>query len=223
LYLREIRLTCLEENTFSSLKLLIQLDISNNRLSTIGRTIFNNLDSLEYLNISSNLIKYIYMDQFSSLINLFDLDMSDNLIEHFYPSTFCNLTRLKNLYFHMNRLKVIDKLDGLNSIKNVYLDSSLLLENFTNVVNLKDSIHIKLYKKSRDISYFKSVNVISYSTYTLNNSINEYCSVYMFLIKYSVSLNLKTDEDFDLFFDNCLLFSTQTMFVESIFTSTRIT
>jgi Leucine-rich repeat (LRR) protein len=220
LYLKNNQINLFEKEAFSGLKLLLGLDISNNRLPLIERTTFKTLNSLDYLNVSSNFIQYIYQDQFSSLVNLVDLDMSNNTIEYFDSKTFSDLISLENLCIHMNRLKTIDKLDGLSSIRNIYLDISLLLENFTNVVNLRNSIQVKLHKESRNIIYLKSVNVITYPHIVTNDSVNEYCIVSMFFIKYNISFNLKTDEDFDSTTSNCekiclLKFNSMEIFVEN--------
>jgi Leucine-rich repeat (LRR) protein len=219
LYLQKNRLTYLEEELFAPLKILTTLDISSNNLSYIKRNTFQPLFSLELLNISSNSLKFIYEDQFSALVNLIDLDLSNNSIQYLHQSTFSNLKSLKNLFIQMNRLKFIAKLDGMTVITNIYLDSYLILTNSTNVANLKESIQVKFYKKSLGISFLKSVNVISYSTAKTislsDESMSKYCNASMFLIKYNIPLNLKTEENFDAFIANCSQFSTKYMFVES--------
>jgi Leucine-rich repeat (LRR) protein len=215
LYLSRNRISYLNEDTFSSLIILAELDISCNNLNRIESNTFKSLDSLEFLNISSNPLESIFQDQFVSLGNLADLDASNDSIEYFHANTFANLINLKNLFIHMNRLKFIEKLVGLSFIKNIYLDLYLIISNPTNVVNLKESIRIKFHKKSRGISYLKSVNVITYPPMLETMTSNEYCSAEMFLIKYNISLNLKTDRDFDYFIGSCEQFSHENMFIES--------
>jgi Leucine-rich repeat (LRR) protein len=217
LYLMKNKLSSLDEKVFANLKLLIELDISVNRFTYFGKKTFKSLEILEYLNISSNFIDRIDEDQFSKLVNLFSLDMSDNLIEYFYPRTFTNLLNLKNLYIDENRLKIIEKLDGLRSIRNFYLDSYLILANSTNVVNIEESINVQLHKSTASgVNYFKSVNVITRAKNITGEFLNEYCSASMFLIKNRISLNLKTDLDFIEFFAYCVQFSRENMFVESV-------
>jgi Leucine-rich repeat (LRR) protein len=212
-YIQENRITSLIENAFLELKQLRLLDISKNRLSFIERNIFRSLSSLEILNLSCNLIKQIHQNQFSSLINLIDLDISDNSIEYIHPQTFSQLARVRNLYVHKNNVKFIDELDGLSSIKNIYLDSSLLLDNFTSLINLKESIQVRFYKKSLGISYLRSVNVITYPQDVSLDHLEEYCVIYLFLIRHNISLNLKTAGDFDYFFSFCKPFSAKSMFI----------
>jgi Leucine-rich repeat (LRR) protein len=219
-YLQKNKISYLEENIFSPLKLLLLLDISNNRLMLIKENTFLDLPTLKYLNISSNLLKSVYPRQFLSLVNLIDLDMSNNSIDQIVSQTFSYLTNLQNFFIHLNPIKTINKLDGLYAIKNIYLDSDLIIKDMLNVVNLRDSIQIQLYKNtSRGIIYLKSVNVITYTRNVTNDDLDDYCRASMFLIKYNISLNLKTDQDFNNFFSNCKQFAAENMFTESSFSS----
>jgi Leucine-rich repeat (LRR) protein len=215
LHLQENRITYLKENTFSELSKLLKLDISQNKLIFIEKYTFMSLPVLEHLNMSCNLIKLINIDQFSSLVNLIELDMSYNSIEYFHPHTFLNLRSLKNLYFQMNSVRSIEKLIGLASIRNIHLDLNLLLEN-TSAVNLEESIHVKFYKKSLDINYLISVNIITYPQNSTFNYLDKYCATLLFLIKNKISLNLITEEDFDSFFTSCRIYSAKNMFVASV-------
>jgi Leucine-rich repeat (LRR) protein len=216
LYLSRNRLTHLSNETFLPLHLLLELDISNNELTLIERNTLKSLETLEYLNMSSNLIKYIYQDQFHLLIHLIYLDISNNSIETIHPDTFSDLIKLENLFIHINSLKIINKLTGLRAITNIYLDSRLIVENPINVFNLKESIQIQLYKNtSRGIIYLKSVNMITYPHNLTNGDLDDYCRASIFLIKYNISLNLKTDHDFDDFFSYCEPFAAENMFTES--------
>jgi hypothetical protein len=215
LFMQGNKLKVLEASIFAPLRLLISLNISRNQLSLIERNTFTNLNTLEYLNASSNLIKFVYEDQFSTLIYLVDLDISNNSIEKIHSKTLANQMRLKNLFIHLNPLKYIDKLDGIDAIRNFHLDSHLIVANFSNVFNLKESIQITLYKKSRGISYLKAVNVITYLQNVSDYDLNEYCHASMYLIKHSVSLNLKTDQDAGEFFIHCEQYSSEFMFIES--------
>jgi Leucine-rich repeat (LRR) protein len=221
LYLQENKIAFLVENAFESLKQLLQLDISMNRLTAIQRNTFKSLTTLENLNISSNSIEIIHSYKFEFNCYLITLDMSGNLIENIHSHTFGNLIYLKNLHLQLNHLKTISKLDSLISIRNICLDNTLIVEgNFSNVVSLKQSIQVQLYKKSLDINYLKSINVIMIQNMTQSRNmtsehLSAYCNATLFLVKHNISLNLKTDDEFNSFFSLCVQYAHDYMFIES--------
>ena len=118
---------------------------------------------------------------------------------------------MKNLYLHMNELKIINIISGLMSIRiYIYLDSILLRSNFTNLVNLKNSIQVKLIKTTHPgIKMYRSVNIIYISPTMRNVSLDDAsvlefdCNATVYLARFNIQLNLKTDSGFNDFFNSC--------------------
>ena len=127
-----------------------------------------------------------------------------------FKSLFYTMNSLwSSVYLHMNQLKSIENFEGLASIRNIHLDSNLLRSNFKNLVNLKDSIQVNLIKTTRNISMFRSVNII-YSDLTMSsvslydqNVLEIDCQATVFLARFNIQLNLKTDAGFHYFFNSC--------------------
>ncbi|MGH0139882.1 UNVERIFIED_CONTAM: hypothetical protein FKN15_076419 [Acipenser sinensis] len=67
LFLRQNEISVISENTFSSLRNLIELDLSGNKLHRLPANIFQDLRSLETLNLSGNNLSHIHPSQFDSL------------------------------------------------------------------------------------------------------------------------------------------------------------
>jgi hypothetical protein len=98
------------------------------------------------------------------------------------------------------------------------VDTHLIVANSANVLNLKDSIRVQFDKNSRGIVYLKAVNVITRPVIVENGNetfIAEYCAASFFLIRHSISLNLKTDDDYERFYATCESFAAHSMFIES--------
>ncbi len=175
------RIKTLNSDLFVKLKKLDKLDLSQNNLMCLNESLFQNQGYLSFLNLGSNSIRIINENQFFSLTSLQDLDISNNSIENINSTLFKNLKNMKNLYMHLNLLKIIEPLSGLNSIRNIYLEGFVFRENFANLVNLKNSIQVKLIKTTRGIKMFRPVNMI-YSNLGQNgrvydhNALGEECT-----------------------------------------------
>ncbi len=103
---------------------LIQLEMSNTRLSLTRNRQFSKLVYLRTLNLSHNSITEIRMDSFSSLRNLHTIDLSGNLITTIKSKLFASNHLMRVLNIRNNALQMLDScsLWGLQSL--VTLDLS---------------------------------------------------------------------------------------------------
>uniref|UniRef100_A0A915HT16 Uncharacterized protein n=1 Tax=Romanomermis culicivorax TaxID=13658 RepID=A0A915HT16_ROMCU len=94
------KITSIVQDNFSSSSLssLEHLDLSRNLLTTLGRGILNKYQKLKILKLESNTLSEITTDQLDQLINLEILSLHDNPIHLIYNFSMQNLTNLKNLY-----------------------------------------------------------------------------------------------------------------------------
>ncbi|NXS41201.1 RXFP1 protein, partial [Balaeniceps rex] len=76
LVMRRNKISSLDENSFSSLQMLDELDLASNKIESLPPYIFNDLKELSQLNLSYNPIKKIQIDQFDFLIKLKSLEFS---------------------------------------------------------------------------------------------------------------------------------------------------
>lgn len=91
----------LTEDSFSSLKHLITLNISKNKLKTISIDAFKYLFKLKKLNLEENYITYLALNIYSFLI---DLNLSNNYIM-FIPSNFDFMKTNGTISLYGNPLK----------------------------------------------------------------------------------------------------------------------
>jgi Leucine-rich repeat (LRR) protein len=224
-HLKHLDLSCnflisLREDLFSSLKALERLDLSRNNLVSLEPDLFKTLDDLLFLNLSSNSIKSLDKLQFSTLICLEDLDLSNNSIEFLHSEIFANLSSLTSLYLHMNLLKKIDKLYGLESIRNIFIDSELFRSSNGSIYNLKYSISVRLIKETLNVKILKSVNII-YSDLERQKYDFSDCLVTLFFARFNILLNLKTDSSYHDFMSSCSEFIGKRFFSKKDFMFNR--
>ncbi|XP_028815246.1 leucine-rich repeat and transmembrane domain-containing protein 2 isoform X2 [Denticeps clupeoides] len=118
LQLSRNRLTSLGPKSFSSLSLLESLDLSNNQLSTVDSRSFFNLSQLKYLNLSSNSFVELPPALFRGLGMLTELSISNSSLEILNGDIFLGLTKLRHLDLSQNRLAslpqgLLEDLQGL--------------------------------------------------------------------------------------------------------------
>ncbi|XP_022119600.2 protein artichoke [Pieris rapae] len=105
----------LVKGTFEGLFFIVELDISHQRLTSIGDFAFVGLDMLEVLMLNNNKIQNVSKSSFDSLRNLRRLDLSDNQIHDLNFEVFY-LLKLQFLSIRGNFLRIIGKghFDSLN-------------------------------------------------------------------------------------------------------------
>lgn len=106
--------------TFKSLFSLRLLDLSNNKITSLGNSIFVDLHALEFLDLKKNLIESIAMDTFANLSSLTSLVLSHNFIKNVNFSL-NSLVNLNVLSLDFNEIYSVEKHLVTNSPKLVDL------------------------------------------------------------------------------------------------------
>ena len=124
------------------------LDLSNNKLNSIGLNTFKNLKNLKYLYLNSNQIHDINLFSFELNVNLIELNLRQNLINDnvIQFTIFSNFKKLKHLDLSFNALKRFN----YYLVQNLISLENLLLSN--NKLKHVDSILFR-YFKLIDLSY----------------------------------------------------------------------
>ena len=84
----------IDDNTFSSLKDLVHLDLSSNLIESINKRQFSKLTNLETLVLSKNRIECIEKNAFLKLKNLKKFELSGNSLSMLNPQLFIGLKKL---------------------------------------------------------------------------------------------------------------------------------
>ncbi|KAM4781783.1 relaxin receptor 1 isoform 3-T3 [Cyanocitta cristata] len=127
LVMRRNKISSLNENSFSSLQLLDELDLASNKIESLPPYIFKELKELSQLNLSYNPIKKIQIDQFDFLIKLKSLSLEGIEIANIQRRMFRPLRNLSHIYFkkfqycgyapHVRSCK--PNTDGISSLENL--------------------------------------------------------------------------------------------------------
>ncbi|XP_047932129.1 relaxin receptor 1 isoform X1 [Anser cygnoides] len=127
LVMRRNKISSLNENSFSSLQMLDELDLASNKIESLPPYIFKDLKELSQLNLSYNPIKKIQIDQFDFLTKLKSLSLEGIDIANIQRRMFRPLRNLSHIYFkkfqycgyapHVRSCK--PNTDGISSLENL--------------------------------------------------------------------------------------------------------
>ncbi|CAG9816878.1 unnamed protein product [Phaedon cochleariae] len=109
---------------------LVALNLSNNRIKTLGNSNFNSQRNLTRLDLSANQIENLSKDSLKGLKALTHLDLSNNSLEELQSAAFRDLHSLSVLRLSGNRLIHLE--EGLfhtgKHLKELYLNDNQFLE-----------------------------------------------------------------------------------------------
>jgi Leucine-rich repeat (LRR) protein len=209
----------IEPSSFINLYNLEALILSRNKLAVLNdSSLFNCLISLRYLSLKSNLISSIPARLLYNLAKLEVLDLSCNRIFSIETHGIYGLANLMDLHLNnnseglkMNNFSIV----GLQSIQNIYISGIVISRE-----DVKDAfIELNKQKNARNNlrsilnrRYFRSLNLISVGSEHLAE-----CILYIYLIRFNIHFNLKSDSDINRFLGRCgqmelALFSKQHQF-----------
>ena len=94
---------------FSTLKRLVALDLSHNKITSIGRSLFQGLDNLQVLTLAHNEIQSLDGAVLSNLVNLRALVLSENKLKSLHPASFHRLGKLHSLSLDHNLISVLPR------------------------------------------------------------------------------------------------------------------
>ncbi|XP_054165846.1 uncharacterized protein LOC128963368 [Oppia nitens] len=100
-------ITALDEQAFYQVSNLVDLDISNNFLTTVPTNALQYCPILRKLYFSHNVIKQLTNESFAKFKHLQTIDLSHNTIELIESNAFQGLKNLKQLYLSENKLSYI--------------------------------------------------------------------------------------------------------------------
>lgn len=126
LYLGEIKLHSIQDNTFECLNQLKVLYLWQNSISKITTKTFNGLVNLNELMLNDNKIKKIQDNSFFSLNKLEILRLDGNQLSELNEFTFNGLNNVKELWLHNNKIYLIkdDSFKCLNNLKELKLNNN---------------------------------------------------------------------------------------------------
>ncbi|KAK5639367.1 hypothetical protein RI129_011859 [Pyrocoelia pectoralis] len=109
---------------------LISLDLSANKIQTLGNSNFEFQRHLKHLNLSNNEIESLSKDSFKGLHNLTELDLSYNRLEELSSVTFHELHSLEILRLSNNQLVYLEEglLSHAKHLRELILDDNQILE-----------------------------------------------------------------------------------------------
>ncbi|XP_050098789.1 nyctalopin-like [Anopheles aquasalis] len=127
---------------------LESLDLSHNRIDTLGSKNFEAQEKLRTLNVSHNVLQSLAKDAFRGLKRLELLQLSDNQLEQIHPTAFGTLVSLRRLELRNNRLVSFEYgvLKPLTALETLLLDNNQLLEvpYEGNLEHLRSLAHLEL-------------------------------------------------------------------------------
>jgi hypothetical protein len=134
----------IDSSAFTSLSILVALDLGFNSLSAIPSGLFSSQKDLLELNLNNNMIEEIPLNLLSVMPNLFSLLLNGNRLRSFGNSTFSSLPSLEKLYLQDNLLSTIaeSSFSGLKELEFINLSSnrisSLSASTFNNLESLME-------------------------------------------------------------------------------------
>ena len=105
LHMVNCRLHEINVDAFQQLSNLIELDLSQNDLTTLPTPALVNTPILRKLSLANNKIRAIKNEPFGKLNQLQSIDLSRNGIEFIDSNSFVGIRNLKHLYLHENKLR----------------------------------------------------------------------------------------------------------------------
>jgi len=107
IYLNRCGLVSLDDEAFYQVSNLIELDLSNNFLTSVPSKALEYCPIIRKLNFAHNQIRELVNNTFAKFIHLQTIDLSDNNIEFIDVNAFQGLKSLKQLYLNGNKLRYV--------------------------------------------------------------------------------------------------------------------
>jgi Leucine-rich repeat (LRR) protein len=201
-------------------------NFDSNNISLIENDAFLNCRSLESLSIAHNRLTFLTANNFHFLFSLIQLNLSFNKLNFIENRTFINLNKLKSLDLNHNELYSIENnlFVGLRNLNDLYLlsknEMTFYNQSFQHLPNISkivfnESLIFKYeclfeHDLQRDIQrnvsnkyiFYKSINLLTLN-FSFEDEFRLKCDLVFHLFQFNVHLNLRTDNDNDLFFDSC--------------------
>lgn len=109
IYLKRSHISSVHRDAFKNLKILIEIDLSENEIDQLDRSTFNGNDRLRVLYLNGNPLKILQAHQFPVLPHLRSLDLHNCQISNIDPLAFANLELLELLNLKSNLMQSLDE------------------------------------------------------------------------------------------------------------------
>ncbi|CAD7091308.1 unnamed protein product [Hermetia illucens] len=126
IYLKKSEIQYIHKESFKNLKILIEIDLSDNKIEMLDKETFSGNDRLRILYLNGNPLKRLIAYQFPILPHLRTLDLHDCLIRFIDPMAFANLNLLEFLYLKNNLLENLSEyvFQHMTNLKTLILDEN---------------------------------------------------------------------------------------------------
>uniref|UniRef100_A0A1I8MGN2 Uncharacterized protein n=1 Tax=Musca domestica TaxID=7370 RepID=A0A1I8MGN2_MUSDO len=126
IYLKKSEVQYVHKETFKDLKILVEIDLSDNKIEMLDKDTFMGNDRLRILYLNGNPLKKLVAYQFPILPHLRTLDLHDCLISYIDPMALANLNMLEFLYLKNNLLESLSEyvFQHMANLKTLVLDEN---------------------------------------------------------------------------------------------------
>ncbi|XP_036343974.1 uncharacterized protein LOC118753208 [Rhagoletis pomonella] len=126
IYLKKSEVQYVHKETFRNLKILVEIDLSDNKIEMIDKDTFMGNDRLRILYLNGNPLKRLVAYQFPILPHLRTLDLHNCLLSYVDPMALANLNQLEFLYFKNNLLESLSEyvFQHMTNLKTLVLDEN---------------------------------------------------------------------------------------------------
>ena len=191
----------MDSSLIENVKLLRELDLSQNIKVNLNVSLFWSLNQLKKLYLSSDSIDRLTVRSFVGLSELEELDLSANFIQIIENGTFANSGKLTKLDLRQNDLRNLFFF-GLSNQCKIFLDRLLVFN--ISLIDLKQItserqesfVMKKMTRKNSSISIFRNIKVKWKSASTRPN-----CSLYFHVLRHFKPISFELDE---AYLDECL-------------------
>lgn len=137
--------------TLSFYSNLVSLDLSSNKIQTLGSGNFESQNKLKVLNLSNNKVEFLSKDSLKGLKNLTELDLSFNHLEELSVDSFHDLHSLQVMKLPNNRMVYLEAgiMRPVKELKELYLNDNQLLE--VPGPAIADALNLQLLALSRNL------------------------------------------------------------------------
>lgn len=141
LYMKNSTIESVHRDSFRNLTILIELDLSNNKLKRLDPGLFDDLKKLRVIMLNHNQIERLENNLFQNLKYLTKIELNHNLIFRIALHSFTNVPALSQIELDFNRLQILRKETFINlekltslSLTNNPWNCSCALRNFSEFV-----------------------------------------------------------------------------------------
>ncbi|XP_017780286.1 PREDICTED: peroxidasin-like protein isoform X2 [Nicrophorus vespilloides] len=126
IFMRGTRLRQVHKDAFRDLIILIEVDLSENEISSLDPETFNGNERLRVLNLSGNPLRQLVQAQFPSLPHLRSLEFNGCQLESVHRDAFIHLAALESLNLKSNLLRNLSEAAFMNfaHLKSLALDGN---------------------------------------------------------------------------------------------------